>query len=230
METPVPMAAAADRLLLAERGTSDYRIVIPTDPSPSERHAAQELQSFLEQICGARLPIVTDQEPLGQHEIILGHNAHLQAVGVEMDLAALGDEGFLIRTVPPHLAIVGGRRRGTLYGVYAFLEEHLGCRWFTATVNHIPRLPKLELGAIDDRQQPALEYREVFFHQARDGDWSARNRLNSSLAHLGEQHGGQVAYHPFVRPKPTSPPTRNGSRWWMASAPWWGATGEPSSA
>jgi len=191
-ETTVPT------LLLAENGQSEFRIVVSQSASPLERHAAEELQMFLEQICGARLPVMTDEQPLGPHEILLGDNAHLRALGLDVDFADLGNEGFVIRTAPPHLIIAGGQQRGTLYGVYAFLEEYLGCRWFTSTISRIPRIPRLELTAISDRQVPALEYREVFFFDALDADWTARNRLNSSMGRLTENHGGKVTYYPFV--------------------------------
>lgn len=185
-------------LLLAEKGATDYRIVISGNASPSERHAAEELRDFFEQISGARLPIMTDEQTLAGSEIILGDNGHLRAIRVAVDFDSLGDEGFVIVTTPPHLVIAGGRRRGTLYGVYTFLEDYLGCRWFTPTVSRIPRMSRVEVGPIDIRKTPALEYREVCFLDAFDGDWAARNKLNSSGAALTEKHGGKTSYFPFV--------------------------------
>ena len=188
-ENPVAIdgAPAESKLTLADNGASPYRIVIAQSASPSEKHAAEELQTFLEQTTGARLPIVTDESPPQDREILLGDSTRLAALGIDLNLAALGDEGFLIRTAPPRLVIAGGSKRGTLYGVYAFLEDHLGCRWFTPTVSRIPNTPHLEIGPIEDRQVPALEYREAFFVTARDGDWAARNRLNSANAELTEK-------------------------------------------
>ncbi|HUT73946.1 MAG TPA: DUF4838 domain-containing protein [Armatimonadota bacterium] len=183
--------AAAPSLLLADDGRSDYRIVLSASASPSEKHAAQELQMFLERICGARLPIVTDEETLGEHEIILGDNAHLREIGEKVDLEGLGDEGFVIRTAPPHLVIAGGRLRGTMYGVYTFLEDHLGCRWFTPEVSRIPKLERLEVGDISDRQIPVLEGRDVYFQHAFDADWAARNRVNTGRA-VTKEHGAKA--------------------------------------
>jgi len=185
-------------LVLAENDSSDYRIVVSHAASPSERHAAVELQTFLERIAGARLPIVTDTEPPSEHEILVGDSAHLGAAGVAIDFAGLGDEGYVIRTAGSRLIIAGGRQRGALYGVYGLLEEHLGCRWFTPTVERIPTQARLQLGPIDERKAPALEYREVFYFTALDGNWAARNRLNSANARLTEDHGGRVTYYPFV--------------------------------
>ncbi len=67
---------------------------------------------FLEQMTGAKLPIVSDQQPQGPKEIILGDNAHLRKLGVAIDFAALGKEGYVIRTVGDHLVIAGGAVAG----------------------------------------------------------------------------------------------------------------------
>ncbi|MCC6489827.1 MAG: DUF4838 domain-containing protein [Candidatus Hydrogenedentes bacterium] len=172
------LAEASPAPVLAEGGHSAYCIVRPSDPSPLESRAAAELQSFLEQITGARLPIVSDSEPEREHEIVLGANARLAALGIDLEREQLGDEGFVIKTTGTKLVIAGGRLRGTLYGVYAFLEDRLGCRWFAPGVSRIPARPRLELPAIDERQVPALEYREVLHLSSYDLDWVMRNRLN----------------------------------------------------
>jgi hypothetical protein len=85
-----------------------------------------------------------------------------------------------------------------MYGVYTFLEEHLGCRWFSSKVSHIPKRKRIEIGPINDTQIPILEYREPFYTDAFDADWAARNKMNSNSARLDEQRGGKVAYSHFV--------------------------------
>ncbi|PYK96453.1 MAG: hypothetical protein DME19_19655 [Verrucomicrobia bacterium] len=49
---------------LIDQGKSRYRIVVSAVAIPSERYAAEELQRYLERMSGARLPIVTDAEPM----------------------------------------------------------------------------------------------------------------------------------------------------------------------
>jgi hypothetical protein len=168
--------------------------VLAENASPSTRHGAEELQTFLEQMTGAKLPIVSDQQPQGPKEIILGDNAHLRKLGVTIDFAALGPEGYVIRTVGEHLVIAGGQLRGNMYGVYGLLEDHLGCRWFAPGVSRIPKSTRLAIGPIDDRQTPALEYREPFVFECFDGDWCARNRMNSNTGRLDEKHGGKMRF------------------------------------
>ncbi|MBM3499499.1 MAG: DUF4838 domain-containing protein [Armatimonadetes bacterium] len=186
-------------LTLTQEGKSDYVVVVAAEASPSEQHAAEELQRFLREISGAELPIVGDDQPLAAHEIILGvDNAHLGQVFPDLPLPVFGKEGFWIRTAGERLIILGGKPRGTLYGVYAFLEDYLGCRWFSSKVSRIAKRPTIELGEINDTQVPALEYREPFYWDAFDGDWAARNKANSQTARLEEKHGGKITYYPFV--------------------------------
>jgi hypothetical protein len=184
--------AAAGELVLAENGQSAYKIVVADDASPSTKHGAEELQSFLEQMTGVKLPIVSDKQPQQPKEIIVGNNAHLKALNTPIDLPSLGKEGYVIRTVGDSLVIAGGDLRGTMYGVYGLLEDHLGCRWFAPGVNRIPKTPRLAIGSIDDRQTPVLEYREPFTFEDFDGDWCARNRMNSGHARLEAKHGGKM--------------------------------------
>ena len=185
---------SAGEVVLAENGQSAYRIVVAPNASPSTKHGAEELQMFLQQITGAKLPIISDQQPQGAKEIILGDNAHLRTLGLVIDFAALGKEGYVIRTVGDHLVIAGGQLRGNMYGVYGFLQDHLGCRWFAPKVSRIPKSPRLAIGWIEDRQIPVLEYREPFTFECFDADWCARNRMNSSRGRLGEKRGGKLTY------------------------------------
>jgi hypothetical protein len=177
-------------------------IVVGRGASPSTRHAAEELQTFLQEITGVTLPLLLDTDRLPESGFIVGINAHTETLkerGAEglvlaKALDGLGDEGYVLQTVGPYLIIAGSDVRGTLYGVYDLLEEHYGCRWFTPTVSRIPRLDGLTIPTLSKRVVPILESREPFTAECRDGDWCARNRMNSSAAALEEKHGGKVRF------------------------------------
>lgn len=186
--------STAAELVMTEGGSSRYQIVVATDAAEPTRHAAEELQLFVKQMTGAELPIVTDDQPLATTEIIVGSNRHLKQVHGTLDFKTLGKEGYVIRTVGDTLVIAGGEPRGTLYGVYGFLEDICGCRWFTPEVSHIPQFDRLSFDPIDDRKVPVFEYREPFLAECFDGDWCARNRMNSSHGALESKHGGKVAF------------------------------------
>ena len=148
-------------ITLARGGQSDYTIVIDRHCSPSERHGAEELQMFLAQICGAKLPIA--RVKVTGPKIVVGRSKALDRLPVDIDFEALGDEGFVIKTVGPHLVLAGGPVRGTMYACYEFLDKYLGCRWFTPEVSRIPRRETIILPDIDYKKIPMLESREPYY-------------------------------------------------------------------
>lgn len=194
-------APQPSELVLANNGKSDYSIVLPQDASPSQQRAAEELQRFLLQITGVQLPIVADNpQSLARvgKAIALGDNRLLRQNGVEVDWKSLGEEGFAIIPKPPHLFIAGSAKRGTLYGVYGFLEDELGCRWYSSKVSVVPQKRRLAVKIAPRTEVPAFEYREPYFTDAWDKDWAARNRVNGTFPKLDESTGGKVSYGPFV--------------------------------
>ncbi len=181
MDAPASAQPAKPALVLVKDGHSDYRIVVPQGATESEKRAAEELHDFIKQISGADLIVVADEPPITAHEIILGHNRHLSQIGIPVEFEKLGIEGFTIRTAGTRLVIAGGTGMGTLYGVYTFLEQHLGCRWYTPGVSHIPTTREVALGNIDDTQIPAMRYRDVYYAEAGDRTFATRLKLNNAI-------------------------------------------------
>ncbi len=72
-------------LLLADGGKSAFRIVVGATASPSERHAAAELQHFVNEISGTQLPIADDGTEMQPHEILVGDSEHLRRLGLKID-------------------------------------------------------------------------------------------------------------------------------------------------
>lgn len=171
-------------MTLVKGGRSEYSICLAANPSPSERRGADEFQRFVAEMSGARLPVLPRCE---------GNGPFVRVGGGE----GFGPEEYRLRTSGRDVVIEGGRLRGTMYGVYALLEE-LGCRWFTPEVSRIPKQSTIEITVLDERGKPAFEYREPYFTEAFDKDWAARNRTNGAFSRLDESTGGKVEYFPFV--------------------------------
>jgi len=196
----VPSASAdtsQKSLFLSKQGKSAYSILISEAASPSEQRAASELQRFIEEMTGAHLPIITDGEEPEGDLVLVGESNQVRKLGLKIPFDTLGAEGFVLRTEGAHLIIAGGKQRGTMYGVYTFLDR-LGCRWFTTEVSVIPKKPTLVVKPLNEWQKPAFEYREPFFTEAADKDWAARNKVNGSFQRLDASTGGKVSYFPFV--------------------------------
>ena len=188
-------------LTLAKNRRTAYRIIIAKDPSPSVFHAAEELKRFLGEISGADFPIAFDTEPRKDEEIIIGKNGHFDALLPEsgIDLSSLGTEGVWLKAVGQTLILAGSDVRGALYAVYQLLDEHLGCRWFTAEDSFIPKRPTLTLpDGFEDRFVPPLEFRDPYMYGYNDGAFYSRNRCNAESGQLGPAEGGKVTYARFV--------------------------------
>ncbi|MCX6375978.1 MAG: DUF4838 domain-containing protein, partial [Armatimonadetes bacterium] len=115
-----------------------------------------------------------------------------------------------IKTVGPHLVIAGGRLRGTMYGVYTFLEDVLGCRWYSSKVSFIPKRSSITLKPLDITRKPDFDYRDLWYSDSWDADWAARNKLNGNSPRLDEIRGGKITYagyfsHSFCLLVPNDP-------------------------
>ncbi len=195
--TTMTWAALDEGFFLAGAGQSDYAIVVPADAIPAENYAAGELATFLEKITGARLPMVKDDTEPRPHEIVLGPtNRRLPALGVTLPADRWGRDGFVLRTVGPHLVLAGDRPRGTLYAVYEFLERQ-GVRFFAPDVTRLPAQPDLTCPPLDEVHTPAFEGRGFMSWavQQSDNDWAVRLRYNSPWwGQWREERGGHLRY------------------------------------
>ena len=189
-------AAKAETVTIAQDGRAKTVIIVATDAIEPERHAADELADFLRQITGAKFEIQTPPAD-GKSRILVGPQA-AKLAEANFSTDNLGSDGIVIRTVGDDLILAGGRPRGTLYAVYTFLEEHVGCRWWSSKVSTIPVKPTLEFDTLNIRYVPPLEYRETFWFDAFDGDWAVRNKSNGNSERLDEKRGGKHTYEGFV--------------------------------
>ena len=145
---------------LFSRGRSVYSIVLSPNASVSEQTAARELQQYLQEMSGATLPISHNLNTAGPC-VYVGYNAKVEAL-THAPQPATNDETFTYRTIGQHLCIYGGQERGTMYGVFAFLEQQLGIRWYNvhfhqgATTAHIPPASSQPYGKSRAEDSPAL--------------------------------------------------------------------------
>lgn len=181
---------------LATDGATAYRVVVDPEATAPEKHAAQELAKFLTEVTGAEFPVAEATSAGFEPALIVGPGRAARAVAPDLDLDNLRPDGYVLETRAPHLILAGDRPRGTLYAVYSFLEDTVGCRWWSSKASTIPSKPTLTIPALSDRFIPRLEYRESFWFDAFDADWAVRNKSNASHARLDEARGGKVSFAP----------------------------------
>jgi hypothetical protein len=150
-------------------------VVASTAPAPV-RHAADELRYFLSRVTGGNFLLRHEFQPEGTNLLVGPKAARLREPGFTTD--GLGEEGVVLRTLGNDMILAGGAPRGTLYAVFTFLEDHVGCRWWTPNASHIPHRPNLQFPELNFRYVPQLEYRDMSFRHAAEANFSVRNKLN----------------------------------------------------
>jgi hypothetical protein len=172
--------AAPPECRLAKDGQAIAVIALAPDASAPERHAAAELAAFLRQVTGAEFAITAPTAAGTGPQIAVGPGA-AKTLAPDLTLDGLGADGIVIQAKPPHLILSGGpgAPRGTLYAVYTFLEDQVGCRWWSRGESTIPSTPGLAVrGDLAVRFVPVLERRDQCFVEGFDKDWSVRNKYN----------------------------------------------------
>lgn len=175
---------------LVDNNSSEYKIVIPTQSKEIENMASEELQKYIFEISKTKLRIVKDSEPETPFEILVGNT---NRIGSDIDNDALEEDGYIIKTIGNKLIIIGGSNKGTLYGVYTFLDEILGCKMYTPEVMSIPKADNIQIPQLSIKEVPKVRYRELHIPSARSSkefcDWhklhhvSVRNKSYGSFVH-----------------------------------------------
>ncbi|MBM4048478.1 MAG: DUF4838 domain-containing protein, partial [Planctomycetes bacterium] len=187
---------------LAQDGKTEYVVTTAAGAIEAEAYAAKELADYLGKITAAAFPVVAESEAgTAPRRIFVGWTEFAAQHG--HDGRKLGEEEWLIRTVGQDLVITGGRPRGTLYGVYEFLEREMGCHWLDESTEVVPKSPNLTLGRLNRRGQPAFWMRGIsggYYSieaglYAKDQAYRARNKVNGSdSGGLGPKYGFSIGY------------------------------------
>ncbi len=192
---PAEITPPEDACIMIHNGTSDYSIIVGKACAEAEMTAATELQKYLAAMSGVTLPVRydTDVEP-SAHEILVGVTN--RAAAESFDMA----DAYRIRLSDASLSIAGGSPRGTLYGVYGFLES-LGCRFFATDTETVPLQKTIFVAeGTDIFAKPAFVYRDLFWSNVYDEDISAKLGLNGALMsgpygrELSDRVGGGISY------------------------------------
>ncbi|GLQ53657.1 DUF4838 domain-containing protein [Devosia nitrariae] len=206
LERQLGLSAPSDDVHhLAEGGTMRMRVHVGSGEDIITLQAAADLSDFAARVAGAEpaAHLSTDEAVAEEPLLVIGRDNALAARAFSSeDFGSLGEDGFLIRSLGPHILIAGANPRGTMYGVNWFLDRRLGVRWLAPDVTYWPATTDIALPAQDERQVPRFAFREVLSIEGEDKAWRQRNLLN------GESHG------PSYRPTPPEIDSWNAS--WAA--------------
>lgn len=183
-------------VVIAREGKAVARVVVVEDAGETEKYAAWRLAFFLHIVTGGDFPIGAGAPPTEARLLVGGGAAQL--AGPPFMSAALKEEEILVRAQGRDLILAGGSPRGTLYAVFTFLEDVVGCRWWTPAAWHVPRKRSLSVKPFSIRFAPPLEYREPFWFVAFSPEWASWMKANGMRAGGDEERGGKHVYEGFV--------------------------------
>jgi len=190
---------SAPPLKLAQNQKTAYVISLAGDATAVEQTAAEQLQKYLQEVTGATFPLKKEDEVKNDTpQILVGAGTRVRTLLPRQDWGALGNDGIVIKTIGTHLILAGGRPRGTLYAVFQFLQQQVGCRWWTPDASTIPRKSTLEIPAIDLTYVPPFSYRENLTTPALDPVFAAISHQNGHFQRIAPEWGGHHQILGFV--------------------------------
>lgn len=179
-------------------GAATHAIVTPDQPTPSEERAALELRNYLEQMTGQDLPILRDAaaDPASRSLLLIGRSNLLPKLGVMVDWEKLGPDGIALNSAGAHLVLAGGQR-GALYAVYTFLEDQLGCHWYTPDCTVVPASGERRVEKLALTHVPTFQLRDqASFLAMMDPDWAVRNKYFGESPMYNDARGGTFRFFP----------------------------------
>lgn len=184
------------QLTLAADSKTDYRIVIAESCSVQEKFAAAQLREYLKKITGADFPTLKEKQTLAAGKYIFVGNT-TTARGTGYAPAIFDKEEWLIKTLPDgNIIIAGGQPRGTLYGVYEFLEKFGDVVWTDEYSEYVPVKSKFSISPISIRKKPEFWLRAVICSPPVDMEKFRMffHHNKSNYGYNSEEMGGNEAY------------------------------------
>ncbi|MBP1989833.1 DUF4838 domain-containing protein [Paenibacillus eucommiae] len=182
---------------LVAEGQGQASLILTTTATKLEKQAAQELQSYMKQISGAQLPIVTDANAATGVKIFIGNAApdpQLDQIGQRTD-----PDSFRLSVSADTIQLIGLSERGTLFAAYELLEQ-IGIRWFAPGEigTEVPALQTIRVKQQNTIQHPGVTSRYVggiyplfsqetmdFVDEFEGKGWLDHSRGNNSTVALG---------------------------------------------
>ena len=121
---------------LIKDGQPNSTVVISNDMTAPEVNAANEFIDYIEKITSVKLEKAG--APTEGNNIYFGQTQAVKDI-TGYDFSKLSGDGIYIKSGDDYLIFAGDRPRGTLYAVYTYLEDFLGCRFFSADKEIVPQ-------------------------------------------------------------------------------------------
>lgn len=180
---------------LSTDGKPSAVIILGKDATRAESTAAKELNTYLKKVTGADFETVNSAADAGDKvRIFIGQTSETKRALGKFDWKKLSADGIIIKCQGNDLILAGDRPRGTLYSVYTFLEEHVGCRWWSPDAEYIPKIPTLSIADTTYVYKPPFFSREALYGSALfSPNFAVKLKYNGHFEYIPEDLGGHVS-------------------------------------
>ncbi len=150
------------RIMIADSGNTDWRIVSASESSSVCRFAVDELRKYMKQMNGCVFADGSTYDTA--YAIVVGMRSDIESEDARhLSARADGFDGYSLAITDTRIVIAGDTERGVVYGVYDLLER-FGCRWFypqqdAKDAEVVPSLPALEVKSASVSYASPVQYR-----------------------------------------------------------------------
>ena len=155
----------------------NYTLVVQDGGAACVRNSANELIQYIEQAtAGFRI-----EEKASDYEIVIGvTDRDTDTVKAARDAVEL--DGYTLLMDGNRLYITGSCDRGTMYGVYCFLEDYIGVRFLAKDTTVIINQDSVEVPAdVHTTHNPVFEMRDTYWYDMRYDQTTANHAKDNSF-------------------------------------------------
>ena len=177
--TQPPADLPYDGLDISSNNALKRADIITLGTTESELYAAEELAKYLD------MKNIEVKE--GAFPITLSIDSTLGDDAFKINVTLSGDNAGM--------TIAGGNERGVLYGVYKFLEELGGVRYFMPGLETVPDSEIILKDGVVLEYTPFFESRRMNWNCiGGNSDWCVKQGVNTNNADMSGKYGGAVTY------------------------------------
>ncbi len=185
-------------LTIAGVDVQNYAVVVPADLPTGLVTVVDAFIQWVNESTGHTLPKITADQT-AEHEIVIGQNVRENAK-VAAAVGEIKNDGYAIVVDDGDLYLTASTARGVAYGVYDFLENYMGVRFYAQdfTVHHDVGAVALDEGmkevfspAYSARHRslaaPAISV-EYQLYAKWNSDLAGKNVGENTVIHAGSEH------------------------------------------
>ena len=166
---------------------SKFSLFVQPSAAKGMTDAVELLIEYAEQATGHKLAVTEDAST--EHVIVIG-TTELDTEEVKAARSRIKNDGYAFVEQNGKLYITGSCTAGTVYGVYTFMENYLGVRFYAKDFtcvrdNPISRIPK----DYCEVYSPAFLMRDTFWYDVSHNQTLA-NRLKDNSEYVADMEGG----------------------------------------